>query len=131
MPSQLDTTVLIVDDEPAIRDFFAKALELAGYVPVQAATAEHALRVIDDGVVPNAVLLDLQMPGIGGLGFLLRLRSHPRYAGIPVAIVTGDFLLPRTVQIAAEIMNTRIHFKPVTLEGLLNLTDELLRPPVH
>ena len=131
MTPPLDTTVLIVDDEPAIRDFFSRALELAGYVPLQAQTAEQALRMIDGGVMPSAVLLDLKMPGIGGLGFLLRLRSNPRYARIPVAIVTGDCLLPHTVQVAASILDTRIHYKPMTLEDLLTLTDELLRPTVH
>jgi two-component system, chemotaxis family, sensor histidine kinase and response regulator PixL len=127
----LAATVLIVDDEPAIREFFARALEMIGYLPFQAATAEQALRIIDSGTIPDAVLLDLKMPGIGGLGFLLRLRSDPRYGRIPVAIVTGDSLLPHPVQVAAERLNAQVHFKPIDIDQLYGLTTELLDSRSH
>jgi two-component system OmpR family response regulator len=124
-------TVLIVDDEPAIREFFSRALEFLGCVPCEAATGEEAMRLIEGGVVPDAVLLDLKMPGIGGLGFLLRLRSHPRFGTIPVAIVTGDCLLPHPVRVAAAMLHAEVHFKPIDLEQLYGLTTQLLGPSVH
>lgn len=122
-------TVLLVDDEPGIRQFFAKTLELGGYASVEAPTGEAALRLLEDGLHPDAVLLDLTMPGMGGLGFLLRLRSDPRCHDIPVAIVTGHGSLPAPVQIAARKLNVAVHYKPVNMEQLLELTEDLLRPP--
>lgn len=127
----LAATLLIVDDEPAIRDFFSRALEMLGYTSRQAATAEQALKIIEDGTIPDAVLLDLKMPGIGGLGFLLRLRSDPRYGRIPVAIVTGDCLLPHPVQVAAEKLNAQVHFKPIDIDQLYDLTTQLLHTYSH
>ena len=85
--------VLVIDDEPAIRDLFARVLAYGGLFPVVADTAETALLLIQRGLVPHAILLDLKMPGMGGLGFLLELRSDPRFAAVPVAIVTGATLL--------------------------------------
>lgn len=123
------TTVLLVDDEPSIRQFFAKTLEIGGYAPVEAATGEAALRLLQNGLFPDAVLLDVTMPGMGGLGFLLRLRSDPRCCAIPVAIVTGHAILPTPVLLAAEKFNVPVHHKPVNMEQLLDLTEELLRPP--
>lgn len=124
-------TVLIVDDEPSVREFFARALQLVGLMPYEASTGEQALRMIEDGIVPDAVLLDLKMPGIGGLGFLLQLRSHPRYGRIPVAIVTGECILPHPVQVAAEMLDAQVHFKPIDLESVQGLTAQLLHPNVH
>ena len=70
-------TILIIEDEEGVRSFFTKALELGGYTPVAATCAEDALRMMNQGLRPDAVLLDLAMPGMGGLGFLLRLGADP------------------------------------------------------
>jgi CheY-like chemotaxis protein len=125
------STVLIVDDEPAVREFFARALHLLGLSAYEASTAEQALRMIEDGIIPDAVLLDLKMPGIGGLGFLLRLRSHPRFGRIPVAIVTGECALPHPIQVAVQMLDAQVHFKPIDLESIQGLTTQLLQPQIH
>lgn len=62
-------TILLVDDDPAIRLAVADRLEYEGYTVVEAATAEQALRVVDD-LRPDLTILDMNMPGMGGLGFL-------------------------------------------------------------
>jgi CheY-like chemotaxis protein len=118
--------VLVIDDEPPIRDLFARILALGGFFPVEADTAETALRLIQRGVKPDAILLDLKMPGMGGLGFLIRLRSQPGYAGVPVAVVTGDCLVARPVQQAIQALNAEIHFKPLEVDEILDLTTRLL-----
>jgi CheY-like chemotaxis protein len=118
--------VLVIDDEPAVRDLFARILALGDLFPVEAESAEAALQLIQRGVRPDAVLLDLKMPGMGGLAFLLHFRSHPQYATVPVAIVTGDCHLTRPMQRALEVLDAEIHFKPLDLEGVLSLTTRLL-----
>ena len=59
--------VLVVDDESAIVAAFSETLQLDGYEAVPAHSAEDGLRLLDDGLMPDAVLLDLRMPGMGGL----------------------------------------------------------------
>jgi CheY-like chemotaxis protein len=119
-------TILIIEDEEGVRSFFTKALELGGYSPVAAPSAEDALRMMNQGLRPDAVLLDLAMPGMGGLGFLLQLGADPVRRRIPVAIVTGHIAIPQPVQAAADALGVPVHFKPVDMDGLLQLTDRLL-----
>jgi DNA-binding NtrC family response regulator len=124
-------TILIIEDEEGVRSFFTRALELGGYVPVSAPTAEAALRMMNQGLRPDAVLLDLAMPGMGGLGFLLQLGADPLRRRIPVAIVTGHLAIPQPVQAAADALGVSVHHKPVDMDGLLALTDRLLDTRIH
>ena len=124
-----EPVVLIIDDEPAICDLFATALGMTGLFPVTAHNAEAGLRMIERGVIPDAILLDLRMPGMGGLGFLLRLRADARTANIPVAIVTGDIFVPSAVRYAAETLKAEVHFKPMEIEAILDLAGRLVDPP--
>lgn len=118
--------VLVVDDEASIRDLFARILESGGFCPVVADSAEDALLLLRGGLNPDAVLLDLKMPGMGGLGFLLQLRSDPRQATTPVAIITGDSLLSSLVHQTAELLNAEIHFKPMETDSIMDLTIRLI-----
>src|SRR5258707_15106966 len=72
--------VLVVDDNPAIRDMVSWALELDGYEPAEAAEGQEALAWIDnaarEGRYPSVILLDLAMPGMNGNIFLDQLRSQ-------------------------------------------------------
>ena len=124
-------TVLVIDDEEAIRSFFAQALEGAGYAPVTVPTAEAALQLMNRGLRPDAVLLDLSMPGMGGLGFLLQLAADPVRRQIPIAIVTGHIAIPQPVRDAAGALGVAVHHKPVDLEGLLELTERLVTTRFH
>ena len=117
---------MIIDDEPSVRDFFALALESAGFAAVRVASSEVALHLLDEGLRPDAVLLDINMPGMGGLGFLLQLRSTPRYARLPVAIITAQPKLPASVQSVADIMRVPVHHKPLDLDAVLCLTNRLV-----
>jgi CheY-like chemotaxis protein len=122
-------TVLVIDDEPSILDVFARALTFGGLSPIVAQNAEAALLLIRRGLNPDAILLDLKMPGMGGLGFLLELRSDPRLATTPVAIVTGDCLLPSSIHHTAEMLNAEIHFKPLEVDAILDLIVHLIDNP--
>ena len=121
----------LIEDEEGVRSFFTKALELGGYAVVAAPTAEDALRLMNQGLRPDAVLLDLAMPGMGGLGFLLQLGADPVRRRIPVAIITGHIAIPQPVQAAAEALGALVHYKPLDMDGLLTLTGRLLTARVH
>ena len=72
--------VLVVDDNPAIRDMVSWALELNGYKPVEAAEGQEALDWVKsaarEGLYPTVILLDLAMPGMCGRIFLQQLRAY-------------------------------------------------------
>lgn len=123
--------VLVIDDERCIRDLFARILDCGGFFPVLADNGETALALIRRGLNPHAILLDLKMPGMGGLGFLLKLRADPRCCTIPVAIVTGQCVLASPVHHAAELLNAQIHFKPLEMDGILELTARLIASPAR
>ncbi len=78
-------TILLVDDEFRQRDILKDFLQLNGFTVVMAASGEEALERLPDSS-PGVVLLDLKMPGMGGLCTLKKIReSHPT---LPVIIIT-------------------------------------------
>jgi len=129
--SEHGPVVLIIDDEPLICELFARALAASGFFPVTAQTAEAALRLIEGGLHPNAILLDLVMPGMGGLGFLLQIRGNPSRNGIPVAIVTGNSVIPSALERAATALDAEIHLKPLDIDAVLALTERLVETGSH
>ena len=85
MPKQ---TILIVDDEPAIREMLCMALEAAAFSVIQAENAQQAHALIIDRR-PHLVLLDWMMPGTSGLELLRRLRRDPLTETTPVIMLTA------------------------------------------
>ena len=82
--------ILVVDDNDALRENLAEALELEGYPVAVAASGEDALARLAEEPLPRLVLLDLRMPGMGGDELLSRIRSDPRLRAVRVVITTGD-----------------------------------------
>src|SRR5436309_14415968 len=89
MSDRTTATILIVDDDEGVTQTFARMLRLEGYHVRTAVNAEAGLQEASDGH-PDAIILDLRMPILDGLGFLRRLRAAHDQRRIPVAIVTGD-----------------------------------------
>jgi two-component system OmpR family response regulator len=82
--------VLHVDDESDIREVAAFALELdPGIHLFSAASGEAALALLDAGLRPDVVLLDVMMPHLDGPGTLVRIRERPDLADIPVIFMTA------------------------------------------
>ncbi len=79
-------TLLLIDDEPALADFVAKAADLCGWRPVVTGE-DQEFRDRFDEHRPNMVALDLGMPGMDGVE-LLRFLSDREYDG-PVLIISG------------------------------------------
>ena len=81
-------TVLIVDDEAAIREMVSLALEKAKFNVLEASDSQEGHAIIIDSQ-PDAVLLDWMMPGTTGLELLRRLRRDPLTEKIPVILLTA------------------------------------------
>ncbi|MEP7208043.1 MAG: phosphate regulon transcriptional regulator PhoB [Casimicrobiaceae bacterium] len=81
-------TVLVVEDEPAIRELITVHLEDAGYTVQGVGDAEAAMRYLK-GTVPDLVLLDWMLPGQSGLALARSLRSQARTRDLPIIMVTA------------------------------------------
>ena len=81
-------TILIVDDEAAIREMIRMSLEIAGYDCKEAGDIQQAHRqIVDDK--PDLVLLDWMLPGGSGIELLRRLRKDEMTADLPVIMLTA------------------------------------------
>ena len=82
------STILIVDDEPLVREFFRTILERDGHTLLTAPNGHEALACLRDRI-PDLVLLDLDMPVMDGMTFLRLIRRNPQFKDLPVVIVSG------------------------------------------
>jgi two-component system response regulator PrrA len=119
-------TILVVDDDEGVTQTFARMLRLEGYDVRTAMNAETGLREADKSH-PDAIILDLRMPLVDGLGFLRRLRSRDEQRDTPVAIVTGDYFLDDQVSAELRELGAELKFKPLWLEDLVGLARHLLQ----
>jgi len=112
-----DPTILIVDDADATRSGLADLLRLKGYEALQAACAEDALAVLSAHPETRLVILDLQMPGAGGLWFREQQVLNRKIAHVPVAVFTGGDLPSEAFGFCARLK------KPFSVDELLHLIE--------
>src|SRR5512142_2414588 len=118
-------TILIVDDDRAVADTFARMLKLEGFNVATAVNAEAGLELAES-VNPDAIILDLRMPIVNGVQFLRHIRSKSHLAEVPVAIVTGDYFLGESTAAELRALGASVRFKPLWLEDLVALARTLL-----
>ena len=128
MSDRATARILIVDDDEGVTQTFARMLALEGYEVRTAMNAEMGL-VEAEKHRPDAIILDLRMPLVDGLGFLRRLRAHDQQRDTPVAIVTGDYFLDDAVSSELRQLGAELKFKPLWLDDLVGLARELLGVP--
>ena len=90
-------TILVVDDEPAIRDMISTALDVAGYECLQAENAQQAHGMIIDEQ-PDLVLLDWMMPETSGIELIRRLQRDELTKNVPVIMLTAKAAEDNMVQ---------------------------------
>ncbi len=117
--------VLIVDDDESVLQTFAKALTLEGYEVRVAASPLTGLRDLEE-TPPDAILLDLRMPFVNGIGFLYRLRAQAAHRHTPVAIITGDSCIDDPAMSELRDLEAQVVFKPLWLEEVISVTKNLL-----
>jgi len=81
-------SVLVVEDEPSIRAAICLLLEFQGYSCTQATNGLEAITKMD-GDPPAVVVTDYMMPRMDGLSLAKAIRGDPRYAELPVILITG------------------------------------------
>lgn len=81
-------TILLVEDEPDIRDMLKFALSRAGFEVWEADSAEAALHTLD-GLLPNLVIIDWMLPGMSGVDLAKRLRREEQTTRLPLIMLTA------------------------------------------
>jgi len=110
-------TVLVIDDEPGSLGAITDKLESAGISVLVATSGEGALDLLDR-ILPDLIIIDAIMPGIGGVETTTRIKRNPRLAHIPVIFMTGLTDVEHVVQ-AFDAGGLDYVRKPVNLNELL------------
>lgn len=93
--------VLVIDDQLDVQVVVQACLEeIAGWNVMTAASGQEGLLKVA-AEQPDAILLDMMMPGMDGFTFLKALRSQPQAAAIPVVLLTAKNNLPQTEELRA------------------------------
>jgi two-component system response regulator MprA len=117
--------ILIVDDDETVLNMLARALSLEGYQVRTAASSIEGLNEAEQ-TPPDAILLDLRMPFVNGIGFLYRLRALAGNQHTPVAIITGDSGLDDSAMAELLALDADLVFKPLRLDDVVSVTRKLL-----
>jgi DNA-binding response OmpR family regulator len=121
-------TVLVVDDDDALRDMLAQFLEDEGYRVLRAASGREALAHIAGlRPGPDLLLLDLLLPDLDGYAVLEHLRQHPEQ-DLPVLVISAHHPAAALLQ-ALDAERRDFIAKPFDLEELHIRLQRLLRPP--
>lgn len=117
--------ILVVDDEPDVAASLAEMIELLGHRAVIAEGADRALALIDAGERFDAVLSDLRMPGVDGVGLVERLAERDGELARRVVLVTGDTVAGpvRLARLGREDLVTIE--KPFTLDDVRGALDRV------
>jgi CheY-like chemotaxis protein len=86
-PAPTGATVLVVDDEPGVRDIVARSLRRGGFRAMEAGNGGEALALVEREGPPELVVTDLMMPGIGGVELARQLRA--RWPALPIIFMSG------------------------------------------
>jgi len=81
-------TILIVEDEAAIRDMLNFTLSAADYKVIEAHNAEQAWRLLNEEI-PDCLLLDWMLPGVTGISLAERVRKHDKFSAMPIIMLTA------------------------------------------
>jgi len=115
--------ILVVDDDPDIRRLVSLRLETEGYDIFEAGSGEHALEIIGRSGLPNLAIVDINMPGMDGIEFCIKVQ---RFADLPVIMLTSEDR-PDTVVDVIEHYAEDYIVKPFNPNELVVRVRRLLR----
>lgn len=124
----MERAILVVEDDDQIREIVAEALTISGYRVFVAKDGAEALEVLDQaGVCPRVIILDWMMPVMGGQEVIAALTMDPRFASIPVLVLSAcDRALKIPGLPVAVVLS-----KPVRMRTLLEIVDRLSGHPMR
>jgi DNA-binding NtrC family response regulator len=115
--------ILVVDDEPIVRELTVEILRRSGHSPQGVPSARHALELLDRESF-DLVVSDVVMPEMTGVEFLYELRE--RRPELPVVLMTGGSKEPERTTKAVELGATGLVYKPFSHAELTDAVEAAL-----
>jgi CheY-like chemotaxis protein len=113
--------ILIVEDHADTRASLYQLLTREGFSVLTADNGQQALDLLDRGIRPALVLIDLMLPKVSGIDLITHLRTDPELRVIPTVVITA---LPKDeVRVIADVV---LH-KPLDFEPLVATVNKLIR----
>lgn len=116
--------VLVVDDNPAIRHVLGRLLHLHRFKALEATSFAEAMASADQHDL-RAGILDLNLGEQSGVDVLARLRENPRYAAIPILILTGQAVLAESDLASIRRNHGHVFYKPQSLSAVVEFLTGL------
>lgn len=117
--------VLIIEDNDKNLELVRDILQAKGYRTLEAVTAEDGLEIARRQA-PDLVLMDIQLPGMGGIEALKVLRDNPATAALPVVAITASVMKADREQIMRAGFDGFIE-KPITVRSFLEVVEGVLQ----
>ena len=112
--------VLVIEDDDKSADLMRLQLEQEGLTVQRACSAEEGFQNLNQQT-PDLIILDILLPGINGWAFLQHIREQPRFASLPVVIVS----ITNDAQKGLSLGASKVLHKPVSFDVLKNALQEL------
>ena len=115
--------ILYIEDHPAQSDIMKQMLEFSGYTVELAMSGEEGIEKARQ-TQPDVILMDLRMPGMGGIEAIRQLKKDPSVAGIPVVVLSA-WTSQRNREDALAAGAVKFLAKPVDTKRLIGEINEL------
>jgi two-component system, chemotaxis family, chemotaxis protein CheY len=115
---------LILDDSRAMRMILRRIMHSAGFEVAEAADGRQGLDALAGGPLPDVALVDWNMPGIDGLGFVNAVRDNPDYRPMTLMMVTTEREHDQVVRALAAGAHEYI-IKPFTADAIVDKLELL------
>lgn len=119
--------ILIIEDNEQNIYLMTFLLEKNGYMVSQARTGKEGIRLAQE-IIPDAILLDIQLPELDGYGVAKELRSNPALSQVPIIAVTSYAMVGDKERILAAGATGYIE-KPIDPNTFVNQLQEYIPPP--
>lgn len=114
-------TLLVIEDDTNIRDVLKLSLQFEGYQVLTAENGKQGFEVLNQGIMPGLILLDLMMPIMNGWEFVGAIKEHKALKQIPIIIVSAyadrarsidchDFIL-KPLELTHLMQTVKKHYK--------------------
>ncbi len=106
----MEHTILVVDDDDEVRLLLSMLLQLNGWQVTEARDGLDALEILSGEYRPDAIVLDMMMPNLDGIGVCRALRGKPETAKIPIIMLSGQptaTSIHQGIQAGADIYLTK------------------------
>ena len=118
-------TILVVENDPVLRELLKSIVETAGYICVEAREGQEALSIIQRHSTICLILSDFQMPKMDGLHLLRTLKQNSKARGIPFILVTGNSSISLRKQAMRDGAVAILH-KPFTQHELFHMLNRAI-----